>query len=99
MNKTDLIDRVASQLEITKADASKAVEAVIEAIANGVREDEKVTIAGFGAFVRKERKSRMGVNPTTKQPMPIAASRTCGFRPAPALKESLERSRAMEGSA
>jgi DNA-binding protein HU-beta len=89
MNKTDLIDRVASQLESTKADAGKAVEAVIEAIALGVREQQKVTIAGFGTFVRKERKARMGVNPTTKLPMPIAASKTCGFRPAPALKESL----------
>ena len=89
MNKTDLIDRVASQLESTKSEAGKAVEAVIEAIARGVREERKVTIAGFGTFVRKERKARMGVHPTTKEPMPIAASTTCGFRPAPALRESL----------
>ncbi|MFG0283091.1 MAG: HU family DNA-binding protein [Phycisphaerales bacterium JB039] len=89
MNKTDLIDRVATQLESTKSDASRAVEAVIEAIARGVRDEQKVTIAGFGTFVCKERKARMGVNPTTKEPMPIAASKTCGFRPAPALKESL----------
>lgn len=89
MNKGDLIDTVASQLEMSKTDASKAVEAVIASIADGVRTDAKVSISGFGTFTKKERASRMGINPVTKNPMEIAASRTCGFKPAPALKESL----------
>lgn len=89
MNKADLIDAVASQLESSKADASKAVEAVVEAIAKGLKTDEKVTIAGFGTFTKKARAARTGMNPITKEPIQIAASTTCGFKPAPALKESL----------
>ena len=89
MNKTDLIDVVASQLESSKTDAGRAVEAVIEAIAKGLKEREKVTISGFGTFTKKRRPARTGVNPITKQPMQIAESTTCGFKPAPALKEAL----------
>jgi DNA-binding protein HU-beta len=89
MNKTDLIDKVASQMESTKSEASKAVEAVLEAIADGVRHDQKVTIAGFGTFVARERSARLGVNPVTKQKMEIQPSKTCTFRAAPALKGSL----------
>lgn len=89
MNKTDLIESVAAQMETSKADAGRAVEAVIEAIADGLRHDHKVTIAGFGTFQRRERAARTGVNPSTGQKMVIAASTTCGFRAANALKESL----------
>lgn len=89
MNKTDLIDAVASQLETSKADAGKAVEAVIGSIAGGLRADQKVTIAGFGTFQRRERAARTGVNPSTGEKMTIDASTTCGFRPATALKQTL----------
>ncbi len=89
MNKTDLIDAVASHMESSKADAGKAVDAVIEAITGGLRDDHKVTIAGFGTFQRRERAARTGVNPSTGQKMTIAASTTCGFRPATALKQTL----------
>lgn len=89
MNKTDLIDRVASETEVTKAQAAKYVEAVIEAISSGVSTDEKVTIAGFGTFVKRKRAPRLGVNPITKQKMQIDASKTCSFRAAPALKGRL----------
>jgi len=89
MNKTDLVDRVASNLEVTKTDATRYVEAVLDAIAGGVRADAKVTIAGFGTFVRKERAGRTGVNPITKQPMDIAPSKTCTFRASPALRDTL----------
>lgn len=89
MNKTDLIDLVASQLESSKSDAGKAVDAVIESIASGLRSDHKVTIAGFGTFQRRERAARTGVNPSTGQKMIIEASTTCGFKPATALKQTL----------
>lgn len=89
MNKSDLIERVASELESTKADAARAVEAVIAAIAAGVAKEKKVTIAGFGSFVRRTRGPRTGVNPVTKEPIRIEPSVTCAFRPAPALRETL----------
>lgn len=89
MNKTDLIDRVAQETEATKAQAARYVEAVIEAISTGVSQDEKVTIAGFGTFVKRKRPPRLGVNPITKEKMQIEASNTCSFRAAPALKERL----------
>jgi DNA-binding protein HU-beta len=89
MNKTDLIDLVANELKTSKADASRAVEAVIECIATGLKQEEKVTISGFGTFVKRRRAARTGINPLTKQPITIAASKTCGFKPAAALKETL----------
>jgi DNA-binding protein HU-beta len=89
MNKTDLIDTVAAHLESSKTDAGKAVDAVIEAITNGLKSDHKVTIAGFGTFQRRERAARTGVNPSTGEKMTIAASTTCGFKPSTALKQTL----------
>ncbi|MCA9277721.1 MAG: HU family DNA-binding protein [Phycisphaerales bacterium] len=77
-------------MDTTKTAAAKAVEAVFEAIRDGVRDDAKVTIAGFGTFIRRDRSERIGVNPVTKEPMTIEASRTCAFRAAPALRDSLE---------
>jgi len=89
MNKGDLIDQVAVELKSSKADAGRALEAVLECITKGVKKDEKVAIAGFGTFAKKKRAARMGINPMTKEPIKIAASKTCGFKPAAALKGSL----------
>ena len=89
MNKADLIEQVASELKTSKAEAGRAVEAVIECIATGIKQQEKVTISGFGTFVKRRRAARTGINPLTKQPIQIAPSRTCGFRPAASLKETL----------
>ena len=89
MNKGDLIEAVASQMEASKADASRAIDAVFHAIVTGVKTDDKVTIAGFGTFQKKHRAARTGINPATKQPIQIAASTTCGFKPADAVKKAL----------
>ena len=85
----DLIEAVASQMESSKVEAGKAVEAVIDAISSGLRQDEKVAISGFGTFTKKHRSARTGINPATKQPIEIAASITCSFKPSQALKTSL----------
>jgi DNA-binding protein HU-beta len=89
MNKGELIELVAQRMEATKADATKAVEAVIGAITEGVATSDKVAITGFGTFQKKQRAARQGINPATKQPMTIAASTTCNFKPASALKEAI----------
>lgn len=89
MNKSDLIEAVASQLESSRTDASAAVEAVLAAIGEGVRRDDKVALAGFGTFQKKTRAARQGINPATREPIQIAASTTCSFKPASALKDTL----------
>lgn len=89
MNKTDLVEAVASQLEMSKADATKAIDAVIACISDGIKRDEKVAITGFGTFTKKTRAARQGINPATRQPIQIPASTTCGFKPATALKDAI----------
>lgn len=89
MNKGDLIEAVAGEMKGNKADAQRAVDAVLACITQGLKADEKVNIAGFGTFVKKHRAQREGINPATKQKITIPASTTCGFKPASSLKESL----------
>jgi DNA-binding protein HU-beta len=90
MNKGELVETVASSLGESKAVATRAVEAVLAGLVEGVRKDEKVAIAGFGTFKRKMRKERRAINPATKEPMLIPASYTVGFTPSQALKDSLQ---------
>ena len=86
MNKGQLIDAVASEMGTSKAAASRSVDAVINSITSGIKQDEAVTIVGFGTFSRKERAARTGRNPATGQPMDIAASTTVGFKASQTLK-------------
>ena len=90
MNKAGLVDQVATEMKVPKHEAQRAVEAVIAAIKDGVRAEAKVAIAGFGTFQKKQRAPRTGINPTTREPMRIQAATTCTFKPAPALKDSLD---------
>ena len=89
MNKGQLIEAVASELGTSKAAASRTVDAVITSITTGIKQDESVTIVGFGTFIRKERAARTGRNPATGEPMRIDASTTVGFKASQQLKESL----------
>jgi nucleoid DNA-binding protein len=86
MNKGQLIEAVASELGDSKASASRAVEAVISSITTGLKQDEAVTIVGFGTFSKKQRSARTGRNPSTGEPMQIKASTTVGFKPSQNLK-------------
>ncbi|MCA9289973.1 MAG: HU family DNA-binding protein [Phycisphaerales bacterium] len=89
MNKGELVEAVAARLGDSKAQASRAVEAVVASIAEGLKRDEAVTIVGFGTFTRKQRAARTGRHPMTGEPMEIKASRTVSFRPSPTLKDTL----------
>ena len=89
MNKGQLIEAVASELGLSKAGAGRAVDAVINNITNGIKRDDAVTIVGFGSFVRKQRKARVGRNPITGDRMAIQASQTVGFKASPGLKEEI----------
>ncbi len=91
MNKSELIEAVQKALggETSKRAASDAVEAVLEAIAKGVKKDKAVQLIGFGTFKVSKRAARMGRNPKTGEAMKIKASKSVKFSPSSALKEGL----------
>ena len=89
MTKTDLIAQVAANTEMSNKNAELAVNAAFDALANALTEGEKISISGFGTFEVRERAERQGINPRTREPITIAASRSIVFKPGKALKDSL----------
>ncbi len=89
MNKGELIEAVAAELGGSRAQAAKAVEAIIGCITEGVKRDDNVTIVGFGTFQKKKRAPRTVRNPATKELMNVDASTTVSFKPSKVLKESV----------
>lgn len=90
MNKTELIDEIAKAADISKASASRALEAVIDAVTSTLKEDGTVTLAGFGTFSVSDRAERIGRNPRAPhQEITIKASRVPKFKPGKALKDAL----------
>jgi DNA-binding protein HU-beta len=90
MTKADLIDNVASSTGLTKADASRAVDATLDSISTGLKKGQKITLVGFGTFAVTKRKARKGRNPRTGEEIKIAASKTPKFTPGKALKEAVK---------
>ena len=80
MNKTELIDALAGKSGLTKADAGRAVDGVMEIISEALGKGESVTLVGFGTFSVGERAARVGRNPQTGAEIQIAAP-VCGLRP------------------
>ena len=89
VNKTQLIERVAEEADVPRAEAQRYLEAFEAAIASALKGGEEVQITGFGKFYVREQKAREGRNPQTGEKMRIAASRTPAFSAGNALKESL----------
>ena len=90
MTRTDLINKVAEDAEISKAAATKAVNAMIEGITEGLQEkDGKVVLIGFGTFSKVRREARTGRNPQTGKAIKIAARNVVKFTPGKKLKESI----------
>jgi DNA-binding protein HU-beta len=89
MNKVELTVAVQKTLDSTKADAERAVNAVIDAIKLGVKKTKTVQLIGFGTFKPISRKARTGRNPKTGASMKIKASKSVRFVPSAALKKSL----------
>ncbi|MBO8170690.1 MAG: HU family DNA-binding protein [Bacillaceae bacterium] len=90
MNKTELIAQVAETAGLTKKDASKAVDAVFNAIADSLKKGDKVQLIGFGNFEVRERAARKGRNPQTGAEIQIPASKVPAFKPGKALKEGIK---------
>ena len=79
MNKSELIEKVAGQANLSKADAEKAVNAFIGVVESAVASDDKVTLPGFGAWSRTQRAARTGRNPRTGEPVQIPAAKAVKF--------------------
>ena len=90
MNKTELVDAVATKSELTKQDSKKAVEALFETISNTLAQEEKIQLVGFGTFEIRERAERTGRNPQTGEEMTIPASKVPAFKPGKELKEAVK---------
>jgi DNA-binding protein HU-beta len=89
VNKSQLVAHVATELRVSRLGAARLVDAVLDGILKGLREEQSVTIAGFGTFEVKLRKARVGRNPHTGEPLKIEAGRRVGFRMGKALRDSV----------
>jgi DNA-binding protein HU-beta len=89
MNKGELVEHIASETGSDKASAARALDAVIQGIADSLAKGESVTIAGFGTFDVRQRAARTGRNPQSGETMEIPASTSAGFKPGSALKQRL----------
>jgi nucleoid DNA-binding protein len=89
MNKADLVEIVAKDLEVSKAQAEKSINTIVEAIKLGVRKDKVVQLIGFGTFTIRNRKARTGRNPQTGDEIKIKASKSVGFKAGKSFKEEL----------
>ena len=90
MNKTELIEKVAKSADITKGDAQKTVDAVIDSIKGTLKKGQKVTLIGFGTFSVSKRKARKGRNPKTGEAIKIPAAKVPKFTAGKTLKDAIK---------
>ena len=89
MNKTDLLDAIASAADLSKADAGRALDAVVDSITDSLKKGDPVSLVGFGTFQVKPRAAREGRNPQTGATIQIAASNQPSFKAGKALKDAV----------
>jgi len=88
-NKADLIDHIADQVGITKAQATKALSSTLEGITAALRAGKSIALLGFGNFTVKPRAARIGRNPKTGEPIQIEAANIPLFKAGKALKDAV----------
>ena len=89
MNKAELVDAVAAAANLSKADAGRAVDAVVNSITAALKKGQQVSVVGFGTFGVKHRAARSGRNPRTGEQIKIPASKQVKFKAGAALKASV----------
>ncbi len=89
MNKQELIDNIASSADITKADAGRALDSVLDSITGALKGGDSVVLVGFGTFSVRDRKARTGRNPQTGAAIQIAAAKVPSFKAGKALKSAV----------
>jgi len=80
MNKAQLIDAIAGEANLTKADAKKALDAYVKSTSSALKKGDRVALVGFGSFSVSKRSARTGRNPQTGQPINIAAKNVVKFK-------------------
>jgi len=89
MNKSDLVEKMAEAADISKSAAARALDGLTDAITEGLKEGDSVSLIGFGTFTVRERAARTGRNPQTGASIEIAASKTPTFKAGKALKDAI----------
>ncbi len=92
VNKSDVIDGVASKTDLTKKDAGAAVEAFLDVITDTLVEGDRVQLIGFGSFEVRDRAARKGRNPQTGEELQIPATKVPAFKAGKGLKDSVKES-------
>lgn len=91
MNKTELIAAVAEKAALSKKDAEKALNAVVDTVKAALADGDKVQLVGFGTFEVRKRSARTGKNPRTGAAIKIAASKVPAFKAGKALKDTVNK--------
>jgi DNA-binding protein HU-beta len=91
MSKEDLINKIAREAKVNKAQANRAVNALIAGVTDNLKRGRRVSLVGFGTFTVANRKARTGRNPQTGAPLKIAAARVARFRPGKQLKDAVRK--------
>lgn len=89
MKKSELVEAVATAAGLTKADATRAIDATFATITKALKKGNKVPVSGFGTFAVSKRAAREGRNPQTGAPVHIAARKAVTFKAGTALKEAV----------
>ncbi len=90
MNKGDLIEKIAKDARINKAEAGRAIDSLIDGVRRSLKKGERVSLVGFGTFTVSQRKAREGRNPQTGEPIHIPAKKVPKFLPGKDLKSSIQ---------
>ncbi len=89
MNKAEFVSAVADAADVSKVEAAKAVEAIIEVVKKALKKGDQVSLVGFGTFIVRKRAARTGRNPRTGQQIKIKASKNPSFKAGKALKDAI----------
>jgi len=90
MNKSELVDSIANNAGLSKADAQRALDATIESITKALKKNDTVSLVGFGTFSVKKRAARTGRNPATGEAIKIKASKTPSFKAGKGFKDAIK---------
>jgi DNA-binding protein HU-beta len=91
MNKSELIEHIAAEADISKAAAGRALEGFLEGVKKSLKKGDPVTLVGFGTFGVSKRKARTGRNPRTGEAIKIKAAKVPSFRAGKALKDAVNK--------
>ena len=97
LTKIDIVEQVATKCGYSKLEAAELVEQVFDSIRDALSTGENVKISGFGNFVLRDKRARMGRNPQTSEPMEISSRRVMSFKVSQVLKEAINSGKLPEG--